>query len=328
MRKVKITVIVVALASLTSFQSQQEERKFPQVKKLSEYKNTDFLPTLEHKIDRRKNAVYCAALLYAWEEIRKQIDLPLTLSPEDTDLTLLNNSKSFINVLKSSEYTTSVEVKGNTIKAKAEFNKSLPFEVNLNSYDNRLTFKRETVASFGVRGTNNNKKLQIVEIIYYKNDSNFIIKLLPKDKEHEIILFKTDKVFNSMAEMNKEIEKLSEIGKNERKNEKHQWKYRITGNDEVLIPKFNFNIETNYATIEGKNFKTSKQNYQIIKAWQRTAFLLNEKGAEIESEAEIWVKSRSKKMFFDKDFLILLKSTDAANPYFGLWVVNTELMVK
>jgi len=118
MRKVKITVIVVALASLTSFQSQQEERKFPQVKKLSEYKNTDFLPTLEHKIDRRKNAVYCATLLYAWEEIRKQISLPLTLSPEDTDLTLLNNSKSFINVLKSNEYTTSVEVKGNTIKAK------------------------------------------------------------------------------------------------------------------------------------------------------------------------------------------------------------------
>jgi hypothetical protein len=35
-----------------------------------------------------------------------------------------------------------------------------------------------------------------------------------------------------------------------------------------------------------------------------------------------------KKMFFDKDFLLLLKRTDAQNPYFGLWVVNTELMVK
>jgi hypothetical protein len=60
-------------------------------------------------------------------------------------------------------------------------------------------------------------------------------------------------------------------------------------------------------------------------------------GADIESEAEVEVteeveeeheKPKPKKMIFDKPFLILLKRTDAKNPYFGLWTTNTELMTK
>jgi hypothetical protein len=336
MRKLEITLLIIILTSLMSCQFSEDERNFPEVKNLSEYENTDFLPTLEHKIDRLNNSVYCVTLLYAWEEVRKQIDLPLTISPEDKDLFLLNNSKSFINVLKSNEYATSVEIDEDLITARAEFNKSLPFADKLSSYDNRLKFKGKSVASFGVWGHSGDGQ---VRIVYYKNDNNFIIKLLPKDKNHEIILFKTDKIFNSMAEMNEEIAKLTEIGKKERKNEKQQWKYRIESEDEVLIPKFNFNIETNYATLEDCIFKTSKQDYRIVVAWQRTAFLLDESGAEIESEAEFAIecaemeaeeeeKPTPKKMLFDNDFLILLKRTDAENPYFGLWVVNTELMVK
>ena len=313
----------------------KETQKFPEVKDLSAYENTNFLPTLEHKIDRQNNAVYCVTLLYAWEEVRKQINLPLTISPKDTDLMLLNNSKSFLNVLKSHEYTASGTIDGDLITARAEFNKSLPFALKLESYDNRLRFKGKPVASFGVSGYSDYEQLQFVKIIYYKNDNNFIIKLLPKDKQHEIILFKSDKIFNSMAEMNEEISKLTEIGKKERKDEKHQWKYRISYEDEVLIPKLKFNIETYYATLEGNRFETSKQKYLIARAWQRTAFVLDESGAEIESEAEIEAcvveeaieNPHPKKMRFDKDFLLLLKRTDAQNPYFGLWVVDTELMV-
>ena len=322
----------------------EEKRNFSEVKNLADFEKTEFIPTLEHKISKEKNSVYCVTLLYAWEEIRKKINKPLIISPNYDDLVLLNNSKSFINVLKSSEYSTSVTINGDLITAKAEFNKSLPFETKLNSYDNRLTFKGENVLSFGVMGVSSYnysnsdyEKLKVVRIAYYKNDSNFIVKLLPKDKKHEIILFKTDKIFNSMAEMNDEILKLSEIGKKEIKNENLQWKYYIEEYDELVIPKINFNIETNYATLEGKEFETKKQPYRIETAYQRTAFMLDENGAEIESEVKYVLlcaeeeeveKPKPKKMFFDKDFLILLKRTDAKTPYFGLWVTNTELMIK
>ena len=316
----------------------KEERKFPEVKKLSELKKTKFIPTLEHKISNDKNSVYCVTFLLAWEEIRNQINTPLTITNEYLDLKLLNHSTSFKNVLKSNEYKVSGEVDGDLISARAEFNKSLPFELKLQSFNNKLTFDGQKISSFGVNGYDNNEQLNIVKIIYYKNDNNFIIKLLPKEKEQEIILFKTEKSFNTIAEMTKEIEKLKEIGMIEKKNEKTSWKYYYKEEDVVIIPKFNFNIETNYNSLEGNRFNTNKQNYQIEYAWQRTAFILDENGAEIESEAEIAVaveemeedyeKPKPKKMIFDKPFLILLKRTDSKNPYFGLWTTNTELMIK
>lgn len=330
------TAIILTLILTTIF-SCKDDRKFPEVKKLSEYKNTQFIPTLEHKISKDKNSVYCATLLFAWDGIRKRINLPLTISDEYFDLKLLNQSTSFKNVLKSNEYKVSGEVDGDLISVRAEFNKSLPFELKLQSFKNKLTFDRQKVSSFGVYGYDSYEKLKIVKIIYYKNDNNFIIKLLPKDKEQEIILFKTDKNFNSIAEMTTEIEKLTEIGKTEKKNKKINWKYFYGEEDIVVIPKFKFNIETNFSKIEGSNFNAGKRNFQVERAWQRTAFFLDELGVEIESEAglevteeveEEYEKPKPKKMIFDKPFLILLKRTDAKNPYFGLWTTNTELMMK
>lgn len=329
---------IISTLILTTLFSCKNDRNFPEVKKLSEFENTQFIPTLEHKISNDKNSVYCATLLFAWDEIRKQINSPLTISDNYSDLKMLDNSTSFKNVLKSDEYKVSGEVDGDLIKARAEFNKSLPFELKLQSFTNKLTFDGQKVSSFGVNGYDSYEQLKIVNIIYYKNDNNFIIKLLPKDKEHEIILFKTDQTFNSIAEMTSEIEKLTEIGKTEKKNEKISWKYYYNEEDIVVIPKYNFNIETNYNTLEGNKFNANNQKFQIERAWQRTAFILDESGAEIESEAEIEVateemeeeyeKPKPKKMVFDKAFLILLKRTDAKNPYFGLWTTNTELMTK
>lgn len=315
-----------------------QEEKFLKVKNLSAYHKTQFISTLDCKISNDKNSIYCATLLFAWDEIRKQINSPLIISDEYSDLKMLNNSTSYKNVLKSNEYKVSGVVEGDLIKARAEFNKSLPFKLKLQSFKNNLTFDRQKVSSFGVNNNDSYEQLNIVKIIYYKNDNNFIIKLLPKDKEHEIILFKTDESYNSISDMSNEIERLTEIGKNEMKNEKTDWKYYYNEEDIVVIPKFNFNIETNYTSLEGNNFKSYKQYFQIVRAWQRTAFILDESGAEIESEAEIVAapaamveehdKPTPKKMIFDKPFLILLKRTDAKYPYFGLWTTNSELMAK
>lgn len=323
---------------LTSLFSCKSDKKFTEVKKLSDYKNTQFIPTLENTISNDKNSIYCATLLFAWDEIRKEINSPLTISSEYRELNLLNSSKSFLDVLKNNEYESSIEIDENLIIAKAEFSKSLPFEFKLQSYTNKLVFDNQKVASFGINGYNDYEQLKTIKIIYYKNDNNFIIKLLPKEREHEIILFKTSQSFYSIAEMTSEIKKLTEIGISEIKNDKINWKYYINEDDKIIIPKINFNIETNYKSLEGNNFNAELQNYIVEKAWQRTAFILNESGAEIESEAEIEVaaveeaveieKRQPKKLIFDKPFLILLKRKDAKNPYFGLWTTNTELMIK
>lgn len=312
-------------------------RDFPEVQNISAYKSTTFLPTLEQTISNDTNAVYCVTLLYAWDEVRKLINQPLIINKDLVDLTTLNTSKSFIQVLKSDEYEASGEVNGQTIETYAEFKKSLPFENKLQSFTDRLIFDKQKVASFGMIGYDNDIA-NIITIVYYKNDDNFIIKLQPKNKEHEIILFQSSKTFHSMSAMYTEIERLTRIGNKERENTKQNWKYIFSDEDQLVIPKFKFNIETNFATLEGKQFKTSKQEYTIDKAWQRTAFILDEAEAEVESEAvfevtteapdEEYEKPKPKKMIFNKPFLTLLKRTDAPNPYFGLWTTNTELMIK
>ena len=330
----KYFLYIIVLTSLFSCKS---DKKFTEVKKLSDYKNTQFIPTLENEISDSKNSIYCATLLFAWDEIRNEINSPLIIPSEFIELNLLNNSKSFQNVLENNEYESSVEINGNSIIAKAEFDKSLPFEHELQNFSNKLTFNGQKVAAFGLIGLCTYEQFKNIKIIYYKNDINFIVKLLPKEKEHEVILFMSEKKFNSISEMNKEIERLTEIGKKEIKNNKINWKYYYKEEDQLIIPKFNFNIETNYDSLEGNKFSSENENHNIERAFQRTAFKLDESGAIIESEAEIEVtveeieeteKPKPKKMIFDKPFLILLKRTDAKNPYFGLWTTNTELMIK
>lgn len=330
------TVIILTLSSAILF-SCKHDRKFPVVKKLSEYKSTQFIPTLEHKIFNDKNSVYCATFLFAWNEIRNQIHAPLIISDEYPDLKLLNSSTSFTNVLKNHEFDVRGEVVGELVIARAEFSKSLPFEVKLQSFKNKLIFDGQKVSSFGVDGYDDYERLKIVEIIHYKNDNNFIIKLLPKDKEHEILLFKTEQTFESIAEVTNEIERLTEIGKSEKKDEKINWKYSYSEEEVVIIPKLKFNIETNYTNLEGNQFSSNNQRFEVKTAWQRTAFILDESGAEIESESKIeaqtstgieYEKPEPKKMIFDKPFFLFLKRTESKNPYFALWVTNAELMSK
>ena len=56
---------------LTSIFSCKNDAKFYEGKKLAEFPKTTFIPTLENKIAVDKNSVYCATLLFAWDEIRK-----------------------------------------------------------------------------------------------------------------------------------------------------------------------------------------------------------------------------------------------------------------
>jgi len=327
---VKLLIVTLLLGSCA------EERKFPEPTKLSALKATEFIPTLESSISNDKNAIYAATLLFAWDEIRKEIGTPFTVDNSYNDLMLLNNSKSFLDVLKSNEYSTEVVVEDFKITAKAEFKKSLPFEFPLVSFDDKLIFDGKKVASFGVYSASY-EVAQIIKIVYYKNDANFILKLLPKDHDHEIILFKTQEKFRSIAEMNTAIKKHSKIRSEELKSYKLQWKYYLRDEDEVIIPKFNFNLETNYKTLENSKFTSGLHGYNIDVAWQRTAFILDEMGAEAESYATVETtveesseeeKPKPKKLIFDKPFLILLKRTDAENPYFALWNTNSELMKK
>lgn len=319
--------------------SQTPKQAFPKVKDISEYEQTQFLPTLEHCISTDTNSVYCATLLFAWNEARNIIGAPLSIPEEYQDLILLNASTSYRNVLKDNEYKVKGELQGDLITARAEFDKSLPFPCELQKFKNRLTFGGQKVAAFGVAGYDRDEMTNIVDILYYENDDNFIIKLAPTDTEHEIILFKTGETYTTMAEMVAASDSLIKIGKQESMVDSTRWKYQFEDDDMVMIPDMSFNISADFNKLINNTFTAKHGSYRIIKAWERIAFLLNETGAKIESEAAVEmvleclelerpVRHEPKRMIFDKPFFLMLHRTDAQYPYCCMHLVNSELMVK
>jgi len=329
----KIFKLNILILILLFSQSCTNNRKFPEVQNLSNYNNTEFIQTLESKFSNEKNAVYSASLLYSWNEIRNILKPPFQIKKEFKELKLLNSSKSFVAISQNDEYMASGNIIGKDITLTASFKKSLAFKVKMESFDNNLIFNETLVPAFGMLGKDDNIA-KTIKILYYKNDDNFIVKLFPKDTEHEIILIKINKRFKTMQAIIAEIEKKEKVAEKQKKKDKFLWKYYFQDNDELLIPKFSFNIETGFKNLNNSLFVANNEEYYIDSTYQRTAFILDEIGTEIESEALMFVKStealeeipKQKKLHFNKDFFIMLKRVDTRNPYFAMWVANTELM--
>ncbi|HCW06068.1 MAG TPA: hypothetical protein DGG95_01740 [Cytophagales bacterium] len=335
MHSYKVILIVVLLCNLELCNAQN---KFPQAKDLNKFENTVFVPTLENKLQQGKNSIYCSTFLLAWDEMRKALKSPILTDSIESDLYLLNKSESFKSTLKKEEYTSSYQIHGQSIFLKASLQKILSFRESFPVNNYELDFGGKKVSSFGTIGFNPIADM-LIQIVYYESDNDFIIKVLPENQDHEIILYMTQKRYNSMKLIVANIEKkIAEAGE-EKSQFVNNWKYNISAEDEVIIPKLLFNIETNFPSIERKSFSSNSLVFSISKAFQRTAFNLDERGAKVDSEATGEVvfsepavevegeNPRPKKMRFDKTFFLMAKRVDSNNPYLGIWIENTELML-
>ena len=319
-------LIYIFLISSLVFSCKSETEIFPEVKNITDLKETDFSPTLESNFNTNKNIVYAVTLPLAWNEIRNTIGETLT-EFESVQLEEVNNSKSFTQVLKEDEYSTNVELHGNIIRAKGYFKKSLPFEEPLTKFVNPLNFKGKKVESFGFWDSS-----KFADINYYINENQFSISLLPENNEHEIILITYQKDLNNFSKYWSYFKRTKEeFIKN--KTQRNSWKHYFNDDDKVEIPIVEFNLQKSFDNIVGSKFKASNMDYQILEAIQRNAFILNEIGAEVESEMEFAVEAKDeeekfkpKKMIFNKPFVVFLKRKDAINPYFGVYISNTELL--
>lgn len=247
-------------------------------------------------------------------------------------------------MLKQNEYLTSIKVDKNkkSIEVKVEFNKSLILDEKLIALKSALKFENVNVESFGISSRYNSNKnvLNAFAILYFFDSQNFIIKLNPVDKEHEIILYKSsnenkETLAQKIIELNEKIQ----LGKKEMNDKTNAWKYNFNPNDIIVIPKFKFNIEYDFPSFLRNTFVCSSRVYTIEKFYQWNAFQLNQNGAEVESVAIIGIETNydenkmhaqipQKILKFDKSFFLILKRQDQLMPYFAMWIVDSELMEK
>lgn len=325
---------VAQLAAKESNENPIQKTLLPKVKPLANFAKTTFVNTLESPLISKKNNIYAASLLFAWDEVRKTIKSPITVSPEYQALVLLNNSKTYQGVLQKNEIDTKVTVNKDTIRASAYFKKSLPFVHEF--WSNReLIFDNHKVKAF----TWGSYRDRSVKILYYKNDNNFVMQLYTEDREQEVILAKGISKNVSFESSLNELNQKIKIGVAESKNEAQKWKYKIIREDVLFVPNLSFNIENKDKILEDNKFMAGVTPYTVLSVSQQIAVLLNEKGFEASSNSEVITvkggiddamreKPHPKYLIFDKPFLLIAKRKSAANPYLAMWIENSELMEK
>jgi hypothetical protein len=201
-----------------------------------------------------------------------------------------------------------------------------PFESN-----DPLTFGSTQVKNFGFE--ENKKQLpddlfDQVAIYDYQSPDDFIIKLTTKSPNDELILAKVTPGATLQATMDAVLKRMT-LGNPE----------TAQSRDTLAVPKLNFDLLGNFPALEGLVLKPSPtaqvRNLITSEVKQLVRFQLNEKGAILKSEAVMTMTGSAMisqqppphVMIFDKPFLILMKQSDSAHPYFALWVGNATLLV-
>jgi len=308
---------------------------FPPMNMLDHSSETQFVPVLEAPGEKGGNIIYAASFALAWDELKNKIGKPANLQSDE--LELMEQSQSYKGALDTSEYIRDIEVTNQTVGVRVGFGGSLSFRYPMDSILYGAKFNGQFVRAFGVSGYSLVTAGEQIGVLYYKNDDEFIIRINPEQQEHEIILAKGFSEGTRLSDMLEHIYAAIGSGRSDTA-ETSMWKYILNDSDKVVIPVVRFNLGNNFEGIEHSHFTIKNKIHEIIKAYQRTALVLNEFGIKIESEAEeVDVAAAAidipgelpvKHLVFDKPFVVILKKYNVRNPYFMMKVENTVLMVK
>lgn len=321
--------------------------------------NTIITPHMGDNIIAGRNILYCMSFQLAWDALKNDIiKEDIRMENEPLLVRFLNKSISSKNDIDKSSYVAmaglgkdkiiekiqkalkikfenntpvlNTKLRPNDILAYAYLYKNLKFTKKFEKIETGINFNGEnrTVEAFGINKYSVAKKelARQVEVLYYKNDDNFIIRLKPKSAGDEIILAKIkhgNTFFNTIENVKTKISSAKPSG--------------LENGDSLKIPKFNFDIGHEYKELMNKQLKLKKpyfNGYIIAEAMQQIKFKLNEKGAVLKSAAKILMmetalqEPKTRNFIFDKPFLVYLKGKKGNYPYFAMWVENEELMEK
>lgn len=302
----------------------------------------------------KENIIYCSSFEIAWNKIKEEIiKEPIQLNKSVSWLDVLNTLPKNNSI--GAEYITTIAGLGkdgvlNEIEEelKAKFNydyqpqysinetdiisvaylqKDISFysELNDDFDDEKLLFNDSIeVDFFGLKfGWANPEYKKNLRIHDYLNENDFIFQIGTKEGNDEVYFAKVAPGATLMETYNEVMKRIA-INKVE-----------LLGDfEQVRIPYVYCNMQKEFAEVEGaqilnKGFET----YSISKAIQLIEFNLNEAGISIRSESEIEavecsVRFKPRILEFNKPFLIIVKEKDKNEPYFLMWVNNTELMRK
>lgn len=351
-----ITVINdVVSPTPTSTQSSATASSEPQVVHSRDLKATQISTDSEQKIQLGKNIVFCPTFQMAWDQFKGVIGGDLKLSGNPPLAATLNKGFSMTDSLSPASYVSKggygqetvdkintelkskfknpslleIQINPLDIIAYSYLEKNISFPKTFETINTPLDFKSGSmpgkVKAFGINRYSDKyyELAKQISIYDYKSDNDFIVKLQGQSDLDEIILAKVspeESLYKTYSSVMNRI--------------KNSQTVPFRNCDTLQIPVFDFNIEHNYTEFEGKSLlNPGFTAYCISTAYQRTRFKLDENGAVLVSVAtiigttSIQTPPTPKSMVFDGPFMVIMKEKGAENPYFIVWVDNTELLL-
>jgi hypothetical protein len=338
---------------------------FPPQQDAKVFTRTDVLPVPTMPISPDRNYLYCATFRIAWDGLRESPGAPVHLDPMSAVFAELNRLPYSLDNLDPGTYfagtvdhadvakmteelrqrfpsaagptTPPADVTGTGLVLFAYLLKSLPFADEFDGNTTPLSFPDDStktrVASFGGKSARH-----LVHIADYRTGADFIIELKTESERDVMLLAKIPAESTMQATIDKVLKRVTSP------NPLHT-RFTLEWEEDLLIPKLSFNIMKSYdelvnAELLDRPFGKGRYPEFIRKAEQATAFVLNERGAKLEStfEANIVIEDISgpndepppppkiRKFHFDRPFLVLLREQQSQDPYFAVWIGNAELM--
>jgi hypothetical protein len=207
--------------------------------------------------------------------------------------------------------------------------KHLEFAVPFERLEQPLPFEGTPVSAFGMGEYKPGHQAMYpqISILEYKGPDDFIIELKTKTAGDQLILAKVRPAATlgqTVAEVNQRIAAAKPTP--------------AVMNDVLAVPRFNFDVTRQFQEIMGAGYLVVKnpavaKDLRVMEALQNIRFELDEKGVRLRSEAHMSLSCGAESravthwLIFDKPFLVLMKRTGAAVPYFAMWVGGPELLI-
>jgi hypothetical protein len=316
-------------------------------------------PHLEAIIEPGRNTIFCSTFQFAWNRMKNEIigedirfERPLELirhlnaglpteadiSEEDYVAMAGYGSKNIADAInrtlkeKFGDKAPQVDEEFNdddVILAYAFLLKEMQFENPFEDFEHPFDFywnnQSAQVEAFGIfhyddslHGSLRNQ----VEIIDYREQRDFIVRLCPAGTDDEIIIARV-RSGRTLLEMYETVN--ARIAQSQPKP--------IREKDLLMIPKLDFSIEHRYDDLLGLHLRNEGwEDYFVAAAEQDIRFRLDESGATVTSEGIFAVKKGPavdfRSLVCNGPFLLYCKRAGAAFPSFAIWVGNAELLAR
>jgi hypothetical protein len=346
-----VVLAVAASAVVYMLWPRPEDQHEVVAKVLSETQNTRMVPVLNVPLEE-SNMIWSVTFQLAWNElVENVIGEGILLESEraySSELNLMKQKKEsfdpddYIAMVgmgrdgivdkvnaelekkfgEGGKWKVESKVDPESYLAYAFLKKSIAFAENFEKVTKGLDFKGVKVQSFGIMeegdAVRRGKLEGQAEILYYKDDEEFIVRLKDKDDKEELYLAKLpeEDTLEGMLKKARSLEGTLAA---------------MTRYDRLNVPVVAIDMRKDYETLIGQYLLNKGfESYFIGSALQRMEFVLNESGAALKSKAEIVldksVPPPSKNLIFDDSFLLYMVEKGKSDPYLVIYVDNAELL--